>query len=119
MKGSAHRVPHYPSIAKAHARAVEITQQGKFRANVVFEYLPLAKIMSVPAGTTAFRRDATPTILIVIVWKELTEENADHARGYAHELVKIATGGGQSEVTAAQSLGYGNYGMFFQSHSGF
>ncbi|KAG6918723.1 hypothetical protein DXG01_012208 [Tephrocybe rancida] len=107
MKGLAHRKPHFDSIAKAFSH-VQSVSGPEFKVNVVFEYLPLSKISAVPAGTTAFRRDPTPSVLVLGIWKEDTEENTERGRKVAHELASIVAGG-QEGVTEAQSLGYSNY----------
>ena len=107
----AHRNPHYSSIAKAYERAVELTKSTGLNCIVVYEYFPLGKVCSVPAGTTAFRRDATPGVLIGVVWKENSEKNAEVARNCAHELAQIVTGA-QPGLTDVQSQGYSNYGVY-------
>ncbi|RDB18319.1 6-hydroxy-D-nicotine oxidase [Hypsizygus marmoreus] len=108
MKGQAHRTPHFAAISAAYNRVISIVQgPTEHRANIVYEYYPLAKIMSVPPGTTAFRRDSTPTVLVVVSWKENTVENNDVARGLAAELGRLITAG--EKVTESQSLGYSNY----------
>jgi len=112
LKGVAQRNPHYASISKAHERAVELTKSTGLNCNVIYEYFPLGKVCSVPAGTTSFRRDSTPGVLIGIMWKENTENNADVARSCAHELAQIITGA-HPELTDVQSQGYSNYGAFY------
>lgn len=67
---------------------------------------------SVPAGTTAFRRDSTPSVLVGITWKENTEGNTDIARSCSHELGGIVTGA-QQGLTDVQSQGYSNYGAYY------
>ncbi|KAG6821660.1 hypothetical protein H0H87_005897, partial [Tephrocybe sp. NHM501043] len=64
-----------------------------FKANLVFEYLPLSKIGTVPRGTTAFRRDPTASVLVLTIWKEDTEANTERGRRVAHELAQIVKGG--------------------------
>ncbi|GLB44343.1 putative oxygen-dependent FAD-linked oxidoreductase family protein [Lyophyllum shimeji] len=107
MMGLAHRKPDYPTIAKAFEK-LSSAKTGDFRPNLGFEYFPLDKITSVPKGTTAFRRDPTPSVLILNMWKENTEENTQRGRRVAHELADIIAGG-QAGVTAAQKMGYANY----------
>ncbi|KAF5378484.1 hypothetical protein D9615_007137 [Tricholomella constricta] len=107
MKGVAHRKPHYPSIAKANEKVMHVSTPA-FKMNVVFEYFPLGKISSVPQGTTAFRRDPTPSVLVVGLWQEDSEANTERGRTLSHELARIVSSG-QSGVTETQTLGYSNY----------
>ncbi|KAF8060169.1 hypothetical protein FPV67DRAFT_1674133 [Lyophyllum atratum] len=107
QKGLAHRKPDYQSTAKAYEKVIS-TSTPDFKVNLAFEYFPLGKISSVPQGTTAFRRDPTPSVLVLNLWKENTVENTERGRAIAHELAQIVTGG-QSGVSETQSMGYGNY----------
>lgn len=111
LKGLAHRNPHYNSIAKAYEKAIELTKNTGLNCGVVYEYFPLGKVCSVPAGTTAFRRDATPGVLVVIVWKENTNQNTEMARSSSHKLAEILAGA-QPELTNVQRQGYSNYGAY-------
>jgi len=108
FKGLAHKKPDFESISKAHEKVIEIGKYPDFKGNVIFEYFPLAKIASVPNGTTAFRRDPTPSVMVAILWKTNSAENSDLARTLAYDIAAVIKGG-QSEITASQSLGYSNY----------
>lgn len=116
MKGGAQRKPHYPSIAKAHEKVASISD-SEFKANVVYEYIP-AKIGSVAKENTAYRRDATPGVLVVVLWKEDSDANTERARSVAHELTQIVAGG-QPELSETQGLGYSIYGTCFLSNKSF
>ncbi|KAG5643862.1 hypothetical protein DXG03_009546 [Asterophora parasitica] len=107
QKGFAHQKPHYQSTAEAYEKVIDVSTPD-FTINLVFEYFPLKKITSVPFGTTAFRRDATPGVLVLGVWKEDSEANTERARTVASELAQIITSA-QRGMTEAQSFGYGNY----------
>ncbi|KAG6864200.1 hypothetical protein C0991_011625 [Blastosporella zonata] len=107
MKGIAHRKPHFDSISKAFEH-VQSVSGPEFKANMLFEYLPLSKISDVPANATAFRRDPTPSILVLGIWKTDTEANTERGRKVAHELAQIVKGG-QDDMTETESLGYSNY----------
>ncbi|KAG6848905.1 hypothetical protein H0H93_012976 [Arthromyces matolae] len=108
MKGLAHRKPHFPSISKAFEYAQSVSGP-EFKATVLFEYLPLGKISTVPSAQTAFRRDPTPSILVLGIWQEDTQANTDRGRTVAHELGRIISEG-QEGVTSTQVHGYSNYG---------
>lgn len=118
FKGIAQHAPHYSSLAEAHALVISIQKRDPnpelFHANVLCEYLPLTKIVSISPEATAFRRDPTPSILIVIAWKVGVSQdeslNTEKARQWANELANIVNKGQGGAVTATQSLGYGNYG---------
>lgn len=109
MKGIAHKEPHYPSIAKAFEKVVELSKPDDFSATIIYEYFPLAKIGSVANGSTAFRRDPTPSVLFVLSWQQDSAGMSDRARAAARDLAAILVGG-QSELKNSESLGYSNYG---------
>lgn len=108
MKGIAHRKPRYESISKAFDHIQKVSGP-EFRANILFEYFPLAKISAVPLDSTAFRRDPTASILVLVMWNEDTKENSDRARDVAYELAEVVVEG-QQGVSSTQSMGYSNYG---------
>ncbi|RDB30225.1 6-hydroxy-D-nicotine oxidase [Hypsizygus marmoreus] len=108
MKGVAHRRPIYPSIAEAHAKVIDICKNTDFKANILFEYFSLAKASAVPAGVTAFRRDITPAVVALILWKDDSPDNTSKAKQMAHEITEIITRS-QEGVTETECLGYSNY----------
>ncbi|KAG6864277.1 hypothetical protein C0993_009051, partial [Termitomyces sp. T159_Od127] len=107
MKGIAHREPRYESIKKAFDHVQKVSGPD-FKANILFEYLPLAKIGAVPSDRTAFRRDPTASILVLVIWKEDTKENSDRGKSVAHELAELVVEG-QQGVSPTQIMGYSNY----------
>ncbi|KAG5651068.1 hypothetical protein H0H81_010003 [Sphagnurus paluster] len=106
-KGSAHSKIHYPSIAQAYEKAISFSGP-ELQVHLLFDYFPLQKVMSVPPSATAFRRDPTPSFLVIALWKENSEENTARGREITHEIARIVAGG-QVGLTEAQSFGYANY----------
>ncbi|KAH0579527.1 hypothetical protein H2248_002381 [Termitomyces sp. 'cryptogamus'] len=107
MKGIAQRKPDFESITKAFDHVQKVSGP-EFKANILFEYFPLAKINAVSSNSTAFRRDPTSSVLVLMNWKENTEENAERGRIVAHELANFIVDG-QQGVSPTQILGYSNY----------
>ncbi|KAF8060168.1 hypothetical protein FPV67DRAFT_1453295 [Lyophyllum atratum] len=107
MKGVAQKKPDYPSAAKAIEKAISLSTPD-FKASIIYEYFPLAKISSMPKDLTAFRRDPTPGVLLSCVWKEDLKGYTERARGVVHELARIVTGA-HPEMTETEGLGYSNY----------
>lgn len=114
QKGVAHKRPNYPSIAKAHDRLVEVTKTGNLNGAIIYEYIPLQKIKSVPSDATAFRRELVSSILVNLSWDQKLQDRTAEARKYAYEIAAILAGDA-SDLTNAESLGYSNYGQFFAS----
>nr|AGK29855.1 FAD-binding protein [Volvariella volvacea] len=110
MKGLSQTEPHYDTISRAYHKALELVQQG-FRPAVLYEYVPLHKVMSVPSGDSAFRREGTSNVLAVMLWDGDDPKRTQVARSTAYEIADILLGG-QGGLTAAQKLGYGNYADF-------
>ncbi|KAF5385042.1 hypothetical protein D9615_000874 [Tricholomella constricta] len=108
MKGSAHRKPVVPAITKAHQRIVDVFKASGLKANLIFEYLPLSNITSIPADAAAFRRDPTAKVLALIQWQENTPENTALARATASEVLNIVTSA-EPDLGAPEKLGYSNY----------
>ncbi|KNZ77937.1 hypothetical protein J132_02877 [Termitomyces sp. J132] len=101
MKGIAQRKPDFESITKAfdHVQNVSVPE---FKANILFEYFPLAKINAVSSNSIVFRRDPMFSVLVLMNWTENTEENVEH------ELAKFIVDR-QQGVSPTQILGYSNY----------
>ena len=107
MKGAAPRALSYDTIAKVQSLTTEITRSSTpegFEIGVVFEFVPLHKVASVPSSATAFRRNVAPNIMILIAWNKDGEDSVDKARGYANAVVDILMG------DEANKEGYANYG---------
>lgn len=109
MNGTAHKKADYPSIFKAHQKAIEASSTGQVRVVIMYEYFPRESINAVSSSLTAFRRDVTPSILIIVRWDGDQPDKSDLARGITKEIIDILTKG-QTEVSKSQSLGYSNYG---------
>jgi len=110
MKGVAPRgPPHYTSIARAQALATEITKSPtpeEFRISVGFEYVPMGKVASLPRSATAYRRGATPNVLIMTMWVNDGKDSIDKAREYSNTIAEILVG---KQADKEQGLGYANY----------
>jgi hypothetical protein len=109
MKGLAQHRSHYPSIAKAYSKVIQLSKNPGFRGLLLIEHFPLGKISSVSGGVTAFRRDPTHSVLAAVFWDEDRKENTERARAWAHELADIIADG-QDGLTGSLGLGYTNYG---------
>ena len=109
-KGVANKHLHYPSIGKAHEKAIEAVKTGKFQAAILYEYFPLNKVNDVPQSATAFRREAmVSNILINVNWDGKAQDLTQEARKIAHEISDILNAP-QADLTTSESLGYSNYG---------
>ncbi|KAG6828474.1 hypothetical protein H0H92_007840 [Tricholoma furcatifolium] len=118
MKGLAYDQPHFASAATAFD-LVQSISVPEFKANVIFEYMPLSRINAIPTTNTAFRRDPTSNALVLVIWKENNEANNERGRDVARQLAQIILSG-QATVTATQSLGYSNYGKrYFGTYVGY
>lgn len=110
MRGTAHKKVDYPSILEAHKKAIEESSTGQVRVAILYEYFPGNFINAVSSNLTAFRRDPTASVLIMVNWKGDTPDKTDLARAIARDVIDILTNG-QTEVSKVQTLGYSNYGM--------
>lgn len=111
QKGLAQRKPDFKSISKAFDKVIELHKNG-LRSTIFYEYFPLAKINSVPSDATAFRRDPTPVICLGFFWKATDTDKTPVARAGANEISEILAAG-QTDLSASEILGYGNYGACF------
>ncbi|KAF8226547.1 FAD binding domain-containing protein [Tricholoma matsutake] len=113
LKSLAQRKPHFPSIFAAHNKIIDICKSTPFKASLIFDYLPLQKIRSVPDGMTAFRREEVVEVFVLMTWKAEEDEEGrytDQARVIAHEIAEIVHKGQQKMlITESESLGYSNY----------
>lgn len=112
MKGLSHKAPDHVSISKAFEIIVQLAKVEGFRPTLAFEYFPLGKILSVPRAATAFRRDVTPAVLVLMIWKDDLPENTERARSAAHEIRDIIASH-QPALTKEELQGYANYGGHF------
>ncbi|KAF9569413.1 FAD-binding domain-containing protein [Agrocybe pediades] len=108
QKGVAHIRPHPEAVVQAHDRLMEIVKEGHFIGQIIYEYVPLDKINSVPTHATAFRREITSNILVNLTWDQSIQDRTEGGRKIAKELTSILAGSA-SDLTISQSLGYSNY----------
>jgi len=84
-----------------------------FGGMIGYEYLPLKKVCSVPAGATAFRsRGLQPNVIICIPWDNVEEGGADveYARKIARGFKKIIEDTATKSLTEDENEYYVNYG---------
>ncbi|KAG5650539.1 hypothetical protein H0H81_011882 [Sphagnurus paluster] len=106
LKGGAFRKPEYHSIAQAFDKIIGFSSP-EVRVQLAFEYFPLGKVLSVPQGATALRRDPTPNFVVMVLWKGDFEGSTERGREIAHEITRIILN--EQKLTGAESFGYGNY----------
>ncbi|KAF5363801.1 hypothetical protein D9756_000780 [Leucocoprinus leucothites] len=107
-KGVAHNGPDLQSMVKAQKKATEIAKAGTFSVQIVYEWIPLQKINSVPASKTAYRRIPTPNCLVGWPGDTHSGEKVDEARPVAHQIAGCVAGG-ESKLKDVESQGYANY----------
>ncbi|KAI0249113.1 hypothetical protein BJV78DRAFT_1378298 [Lactifluus subvellereus] len=74
---------------------------------LMFEYIPLRKVLSVPQNATAHLRTGCNLVACALKWTNNTPGIGQAARLAAHELTNIFTAA-DSQVSDARKLGYGN-----------
>ena len=128
MKGFTYPEPHYASALEAHTRVIAMTAHKRipqFSPAILYEYIPLSKINSVPRNATAFMRTYQSNGIVVVSWNpavtpgtrealdlgDVEKENTDQARELAKELAGIVLSGTAKEGTL---LGYSNYGALLE-----
>ncbi|KAJ3530515.1 hypothetical protein NMY22_g8542 [Coprinellus aureogranulatus] len=109
LRGFSHNGPDYQCTFQALQKVGEIAKGGIFTPSVLFEYLPIAKIHSVDTSATAFRRQTSPNVLVMIKWDGSAPERTYEAKGLVTELADIFTAS-QEGLSASEKLGYSNYG---------
>lgn len=109
-KGVTHNGPALEPITQAHEKAVEIVKNGNFLATLLYEWISLEKINSVPVNKTAYRRLSVPNCLVSISWPGNTHsaDKVDEARSLTRQLAARVAGGELS----SKNQGYANYGVF-------
>jgi hypothetical protein len=110
-KGVAHDGPVLEPMAKAQEKVIEIAKGGKFIGTMVYEWIPLRKINSVPVNKSAYRRTLRPNCLIIVEWPGSTHsaEKVDEARPLAQQIAACVAGG-EPKLKEVTSQGYTNYG---------
>ena len=109
-KGVLHDGPTLEPISQACKKAIEIVGGGQFTATLIYEWISLKKINSVPGDKTAYRRLPGPSCLVSVNWPGNTNSNdkVDEARPLTRQLAAYVAGGNLSP----KNQGYANYGVF-------
>jgi hypothetical protein len=113
MKGAVQTKP----LVETFQTVLDITvprspKEGHPQLSVVAEFHVLKKVLSVPAGTTAFRRPPGSNLILLATWEKDTPENAKIAQDGIWSLADLFA---RSEVNIAggDKFGYGNYSKGF------
>lgn len=115
-----------PSIHTANwllSTVGDVATKSCIKPSVIFDITSLDKVLSVPRSQTAFRRDPTPHVGIVMMWpgEEGARENHVLAKTTAKEVGRFIKeeqsmlGEGEGGVDLLQGMGYSNLGK--SSHS--
>lgn len=104
LKGGSLRKPEYHSIMQAYEKITSVSNP-KARVHIVFEFFPLGKVLSIPQGVTAFRRDPTATFALMVRWKEGYEPEQE--KEVANEAISIILN--EQKLAGSKGFGYGNY----------
>jgi hypothetical protein len=96
------------------------SQHPEIHPAIVFEYLDLSKVLTVPQTATAFRRDPTMNVIIMMLWPgDEKLGNGSEVFKFAREQAKVCTRlvyeTQAGKVTESQKLGYTNFGKTFFS----
>lgn len=111
MKGVMQTKPNVEISAKAFAKLTELTEgRPDFHMTLVFEFVPLEKVTSVPINATAFQRFPYSNVLQIVRWSENTLEAAQNAQKASREVIDIIVSGNKELPGAQKASGYGNYG---------
>ena len=110
MKGIVQSKPVISTTQAAFNQATELSASGTLEMNILYEYLSVAKINSVPTNATAYRRRPGFNILLLANWAEDTPENHNAARDGVGSLADIFSKS-QADLSEADKVGYANYGM--------
>ncbi|TFY82580.1 hypothetical protein EWM64_g1444 [Hericium alpestre] len=109
MKPVSQPAPDAAKAQKILGRLTELAMQHDVAIQFIHEFWGLPKICSVPDGATAFNRSRVLGCLIVVTYKENTEEGLKLARMVAKELADIASATQEDGVADSENLGYANY----------
>ncbi|KDQ54384.1 hypothetical protein JAAARDRAFT_60767 [Jaapia argillacea MUCL 33604] len=107
INGAYHHGPDLELATKFFARFTELSANPDFQMNLIFEYISLDKITSVPNDATAFVRGERGNILISTNWKEDSPERSKLGKEMVHELVNLIHG--HTGYRKKEEVGYGNY----------
>lgn len=106
IKGTVQTKTPVSTTQTAFDQALQISASGYPKLNILYEYMPVAKINSPPA---ALLRRPGYNVVILATWEKDTPENQiavqQHVRNIADILSKS-----QTTLTEAEKVGYANYG---------
>jgi hypothetical protein len=108
MKGVFQTKPHFDSIREVFER-VQSDEKKDFEIAILYEYLTLTQINSIPNGATPFRSPGY-NVLSLVRWPHDTPENLKYAGELVRELTNIVLKG-RAELLGSENSGYGNYGQ--------
>jgi hypothetical protein len=113
MKGTVQSKP----LVKTFQTVLDTTappfpKEGHPQLSVIAEYHGLKKVLSVPAGTTAFRRPPGNNLILLATWEKDTPENTKIAQDGIWSLSDLFA---KNEVNIGleDQFGYGNYSQWF------
>ena len=110
MKGVRATKPRIEVIEQVFKTLIQYTEKRPdMNMSCLWEFLPLKKICSVPNDTTACSRSPYLNVVQLVRWTENTEENLKYARDASREITDFVVKG-NVELSAADNVGYGNYG---------
>ncbi|KAK2464334.1 hypothetical protein APHAL10511_003791 [Amanita phalloides] len=89
------------------AKTAELRSKD-LKCTVLFEYFPFKKIMAVPNGTMAFRRNGKINVLTFLMWDHAVCDRTHEARLVAHEVCGSILGD-KSLLNDPSSFAYNNY----------
>jgi len=105
IKGTVQTKTPVSTTQTAFDQALQISASGYPKLNILYEYMPVAKINSPPA---ALLRRPGYNVVILATWEKDTPENQiavqQHVRNIADILSKS-----QTTLTEAEKVGYANY----------
>jgi hypothetical protein len=91
------------------SRLPELATKSGVKLTVVYELLPMKKVLSVPNHATAHIRGSRVNVLILAAWDDKTTDKLDAVRSATAELARIVLQG-ERVIPESQNTGYGNYG---------
>lgn len=106
-----------PDPTHAHAlfdRVMALSAAHTISISLVFEYLPLTKVLAVPTDATAHVRGKRVSTVAFVSWEEGGRERLGDVRAATAEIVAMILEAEREvfrKVDAETNTGYGNYSM--------
>ena len=99
---------HAPALFN---RLMEICDTQKLNITLMFEYIPIQKVLSIPNDATAHIRGKRVSAVAFCTWDEGGKERLDEVRAAARELVDMILEAEKeiNEIDVNTNTGYGNY----------